>query len=378
MEIYLKRLQLLGSEGVCGKRIESANSHAKEVENMLEKLNESDSSAVGKIIADLETIAHYTKEEEHKRILAESEHLCRLKQLHVDMEMNEKAQSSAWEEIYAAVNKLNDLGAQRHKIVYTVLAEREERDRAQGVYEGMKRYATYMTTRLKALQEAVENSLGFQTSCREHCASLHETITKRMASILDATREAALIEEKEYLSVFQVYYLSLGGLLHSKQKQVEDLDRMMRNNLFQIEVCLETLDADVTQYEKMNEEFQTRRDIIAEKVENLQARGDEQYDLFRPTENALIEADFVFVKPCVMLEEQNITAGQKLLEKRRAHFGVDQEVLTVQEEILKKTAVVTEQARKSGLSSLIKPLSGDGAATPRKPSKGTARRIVSD
>eukprot|EP00759_Apiculatamorpha_spiralis_P007615 PhF_6_TR14882/c0_g1_i1/m.23189 len=378
MELYLKRLQLLGSEGVCGQRLDAAGVHAKDIHEILEVLEATDSDVCSKVEADLDRIGKYVKSQDHQRILAESEHQCTLKQMFVDIETNEKAQNQAWEEIYTAVNKLNDLATSRHKLIQGTIEEREKRDRAQGIYEGMKRHALHMANRLTTLTEAVKSSLNFMSTCKDYASSLHDTIKQRMSTILEATREAALVEQKEYLTVFQNYYLSLGGLLHSKTKQLEDLDRMIRNNNFQIEVCLETLDANVVMYQKLNQDFTAKRDEVANKIDDLRYRGDEQYDFFRPTENALLDCGYEFTRPCVLFEEQNVALGQKMLGLRKAHFGQDQDSLTVQEEVLKKTAVAAEHARKSGLSSLIKPLTEElvKGATPRKPTKGTPRRIV--
>eukprot|EP01012_Entosiphon_sulcatum_P023665 TRINITY_DN2876_c0_g1_i1.p1 TRINITY_DN2876_c0_g1~~TRINITY_DN2876_c0_g1_i1.p1 ORF type:complete len:738 (-),score=195.57 TRINITY_DN2876_c0_g1_i1:77-2212(-) len=271
------------------------------------------------------------------------------------------------DEVYAKVcqlyEQLRELGEARwQQVTERVDAlEREERRK--------EHYASYCRASDEH-QRMLRNVLQNCSECLTAMSAL-ETFLQGGTELVAAKYEASerelkdlrLDEQRNHLSVFRRYYLTVGELLFKKEKRLQELDRLQRHAELQVQMARDTLDSNIKQYRDQAHVFEEETNQLSEVVNALREKADQAKDDFEETSEALRRDGVQFLHPAIELQEQNVQRRAKLNQLKKKYADKDKEDCEHEEEDVKKLHATTKQAKKSGLASLINPLS------PNRPNK---------
>eukprot|EP00997_Jenningsia_sp_PLL12_P003504 NODE_1660_length_1099_cov_67.210476_g1357_i0.p1 GENE.NODE_1660_length_1099_cov_67.210476_g1357_i0~~NODE_1660_length_1099_cov_67.210476_g1357_i0.p1 ORF type:complete len:217 (+),score=64.32 NODE_1660_length_1099_cov_67.210476_g1357_i0:304-954(+) len=186
----------------------------------------------------------------------------------------------------------------------------------------------------------------------------HESVTNELQGLL-------YDEQRNYLSVFRRFYLTLGELLFKKEKRMQEAQRQLRNAQLQVEIAKETLDANVKLYKDQTRALSQQYDNISSKVEFLAQKADSVKEDFEPTDHALRAQGLQFLHPAIELQELNVARRVKLNTVRRRFMEQDRDDVAEEDEAVANMTAAAMQAKKMGLSSLV------GSLSSPRGSKGT-------
>eukprot|EP00667_Euglena_gracilis_P002523 EG_transcript_2524 len=321
----------------------------------------------------LERLGHDLEKVEDAKVAAndqfaerKAKHQRLVEMTEAELAANQQEQDEVWERITQAFADLTALAQARVK---------KADDLIQGVqdYEGsrvdferrMKVYEEHLIT-LQDLQRACrlseETLLAFEDFATDAVKRGQQVASQSSSEGDHLARE----EQKRYLALFRQFYMQLGELLFKKQKRLEEVDRMVRSCVFQIDFCKETLDPDLTRYREQLKDLQLLRVEVADKVNRLQIRGDSRATQFLPHEEKMRRAGLEFDSPLLEMHEEIAHNRTRVLEQRQKFLRKDKEELVDKEAMgIDELLQTTKTARVQGPHTLLSPR--PGAASPKTP-----------
>lgn len=334
-----------------------------------EQMNESkhiNDDLMGKIDQDLKRIQQKVFEEQEGMKYREQEFNDIQTRMGEEMLNNQRQQEKVWRDITYSFKELQELAEGRFKETENWMKEVEKHERRKVEYNAVLKVCEEHSKTLTDLQHDCNNCEQLLRNYDEFIRGATKSITAMADAVTAESNEYALQEQKEYLVIFRQYYMQLGELLFKKQKRLEEVDRMIRNCEFQIDFCKETLDPDLHKYREQLKELQARRIETADRVARMQVRGDDRAAQFMPHEDALRAAQYEFESPLLEMHEDVVDRRARVLQQRQKFIDKDKEELVDKEaEGIENLVTTTKQARKTGVSSLIHPLS-PGKGSPGK------------
>eukprot|EP00992_Anisonema_acinus_P015198 TRINITY_DN9655_c0_g1_i1.p1 TRINITY_DN9655_c0_g1~~TRINITY_DN9655_c0_g1_i1.p1 ORF type:complete len:811 (+),score=210.83 TRINITY_DN9655_c0_g1_i1:64-2496(+) len=291
-----------------------------------------------------------------------------------DLQTNGHRQHQAWLDIIEAYDALVKLGDQRKGIVDKYIADRDTHERAKGAHEAWMATAADQQNRLQNLLTDAQNFVNCLDNLQLFVKQTTHTIHDRIDAVKAEIRKVLLDEQKRYLNIFRRFYLTSGELLYKKEKRLEEIEKMIEQNQFQIGFVKESLDPNAVMYRAHNMELTKLKDEIALKVEWLKDICDTASVDFAPTEEALKAAGVDFVSPTIELQELLVDRRAKVAEVREGFSAYQKAKLDKEKEDIQKQANVAKQAKMTGLTQLISPLSPRTGSEPSPAAQTTTPR----
>eukprot|EP00670_Eutreptiella_braarudii_P029303 CAMPEP_0174377362 /NCGR_PEP_ID=MMETSP0811_2-20130205/121418_1 /TAXON_ID=73025 ORGANISM="Eutreptiella gymnastica-like, Strain CCMP1594" /NCGR_SAMPLE_ID=MMETSP0811_2 /ASSEMBLY_ACC=CAM_ASM_000667 /LENGTH=354 /DNA_ID=CAMNT_0015529395 /DNA_START=27 /DNA_END=1092 /DNA_ORIENTATION=+ len=270
---------------------------------------------------------------------------------------NEDRQEECWRKIQDLERQLQKLGTERFEEVKRRIEENDREEKRKVEYQ---QFLDVVSQHKKLLELTVYNcdlairAIGIiEELVAEGCSAIKARYDKTNQELDLAIRAIGIIEElvaegcsaikarydktnqeladlrllvhQEYLGVFRRLYKTLGQLVYKKEKKLEEIDRNIRTTHIQLEFCIETFDPNAKKHSDSKKDLYKQRANIEEELQMLKDKMATALELFRPTEEALIQAGIEFVHPIEEVEEGNLQRRSKMVEYR-AHLSKNEEV----------------------------------------------------
>eukprot|EP01006_Ploeotia_vitrea_P027748 TRINITY_DN60519_c0_g1_i1.p1 TRINITY_DN60519_c0_g1~~TRINITY_DN60519_c0_g1_i1.p1 ORF type:complete len:879 (-),score=131.15 TRINITY_DN60519_c0_g1_i1:209-2845(-) len=278
---------------------------------------------------------------------------------------NSKKQQKVWTDIAYSFKEMKELGEKRYAEIDNWIKDVEKHERRKVEFNMCIDICQRHTHELEDLMNDCHITDELLKQFDEFIRQASTTITDQADNISAEGDQLALNEQKHLLESFKRFYLWLGEFLYKKEKRLEELDRQIRNTEFQINFAMETLDPEINMYKDQLKELCKKREEVHAKVDDLRERGDRRAEEFKPHEEALRASGMEFISPILELQEENLKRRQGALAKRRDFHEKDKiELVDREEENLNQLDNITKQARKTGIHSLVHPLSPTQAGSP--------------
>jgi len=358
IDVYIFRLNTLLDKGTRNRLLENLRQLCEQADTQMNETKHINDDLMGKIDADLKQIQQKVFEEQEGMKYREQEFLDIQQRMGEELMNNQRQQEKVWRDITYSFKELQELSEGRFKECENWMKEVEKHERRKVEYNAVLQVCEDHS---RTLTEMLHDC----NACEQLLRNFDEFIrgaTKTITALADSTTaqcdDWALEDQKTYLVVFREFYMRLGEFLFKKQKRLEEVDRMIRNCEFQIDFCKETLDPDLHKYREQLKELQVRRVDVSERVQRMQVRGDDRAAQFMPHEDALRAAEYEFDSPLLEMHEDIVDRRARVLGQRQKFIDKDKEELVDKEaEGIEHLVVTTKQARKTGVSSLVHPLS---------------------
>eukprot|EP00992_Anisonema_acinus_P011910 TRINITY_DN7765_c0_g1_i1.p1 TRINITY_DN7765_c0_g1~~TRINITY_DN7765_c0_g1_i1.p1 ORF type:complete len:559 (+),score=165.66 TRINITY_DN7765_c0_g1_i1:454-2130(+) len=166
----------------------------------------------------------------------------------------------------------------------------------------------------------------------------------------DCDRELADLRLKEHkgnLAVTRRYYLCVGELLYRKEKQIQELDRILRSNDLSLDFVKETLDVDREGYRNSQRNATATKDRVVAKVNLLKDKLEDAAEKFQFTADALDEAKIDYVHPAVEMQEVNVERRSKALALRKQYQDKDLNEVNGEASNIQKVSQLATDVRQS-------------------------------
>eukprot|EP01012_Entosiphon_sulcatum_P048551 TRINITY_DN67041_c0_g1_i1.p1 TRINITY_DN67041_c0_g1~~TRINITY_DN67041_c0_g1_i1.p1 ORF type:complete len:806 (-),score=176.31 TRINITY_DN67041_c0_g1_i1:60-2477(-) len=269
----------------------------------------------------------------------------------------EQKQDAVWQDIIELLLKIRAMSEQRKATVDKYVTEREVFERQKGEYERWVAVHAAHKKELEHLSQDVTEFTHLLINLELYVKTATATIHDRIDKVAEEVNKLLFEEQKAYLKHFRRYYLTIGELLYRKEERLAEIEKMIEQNQFQLGLIRETLDPNAAMYKAHTMELTRLRDEVATKVEWLRDLGDTAEMDFQPTESALRKAGVDFLAPTIELQEQLATRKMKVADMREQYADHMREKVFRSKDDIQKQANVAKQAKTTGLSSLISPLS---------------------
>jgi len=238
---------------------------------------------------------------------------------------NEDRQEECWRKIQDLERQLQKLGTERFEEVKRRIEENDREEKRKVEYQ---QFLDVVSQHKKLLELTVYNcdlairAIGIiEELVAEGCSAIKARYDKTNQELADLR----LLVHQEYLGVFRRLYKTLGQLVYKKEKKLEEIDRNIRTTHIQLEFCIETFDPNAKKHSDSKKDLYKQRANIEEELQMLKDKMATALELFRPTEEALIQAGIEFVHPIEEVEEGNLQRRSKMVEYR-AHLSKNEEV----------------------------------------------------
>eukprot|EP00668_Euglena_longa_P042790 GGOE01056646.1.p1 GENE.GGOE01056646.1~~GGOE01056646.1.p1 ORF type:complete len:587 (+),score=154.99 GGOE01056646.1:28-1788(+) len=238
---------------------------------------------------------------------------------------NEDKQDECWRKIQDLERQLQKLGTERFEEVKRRIEENDREEKRKVEYQ---QFLDVVSQHKKLLELTVYNcdlairAIGIiEELVAEGCSAIKARYDKTNQELADLR----LLVHQEYLGVFRRLYKTLGQLVYKKEKKLEEIDRNIRTTHIQLEFCIETFDPNAKKHSDSKKDLYRLRANIEEELQMLKDKMATALEMFRPTEEALIQAGVEFVHPIEEVEEGNLQRRSKILEYR-AHLSKQEEV----------------------------------------------------
>uniref|UniRef100_A0A6T2IZJ6 Paraflagellar rod protein n=1 Tax=Eutreptiella gymnastica TaxID=73025 RepID=A0A6T2IZJ6_9EUGL len=238
---------------------------------------------------------------------------------------NEDRQEECWRKIQDLERQLQKLGTERFEEVKRRIEENDREEKRKVEYQ---QFLDVVSQHKKLLELTVYNcdlairAIGIiEELVAEGCSAIKARYDKTNQELADLR----LLVHQEYLGVFRRLYKTLGQLVYKKEKKLEEIDRNIRTTHIQLEFCIETFDPNAKKHSDSKKDLYKERANIEEELQMLKDKMATALELFRPTEEALIQAGIEFVHPIEEVEEGNLQRRSKMVEYR-AHLSKNEEV----------------------------------------------------
>jgi len=256
---------------------------------------------------------------------------------------NEDKQDECWRKIQDLERQLQKLGTERFEEVKRRIEENDREEKRKVEYQ---QFLDVVSQHKKLLELTVYNcdlairAIGIiEELVAEGCSAIKARYDKTNQELADLR----LLVHQEYLGVFRRLYKTLGQLAYKKEKKLEEVDRQIRTTHIQLEFCIETLDPNAKKHSDSKKDLYKLRANIEEEVQMLKDKMATALELFRPTEEALVQAGVEFVHPIEEVEEGNIQRRSKMVEYR-AHMAKQEEVkIAAEREEVKRAKNLSHQ-----------------------------------
>ena len=238
---------------------------------------------------------------------------------------NEDRQEECWRKIQDLERQLQKLGTERFEEVKRRIEENDREEKRKVEYQ---QFLDVVSQHKKLLELTVYNcdlairAIGIiEELVAEGCSAIKARYDKTNQELADLR----LLVHQEYLGVFRRLYKTLGQLVYKKEKKLEEIDRNIRTTHIQLEFCIETFDPNAKKHSDSKKDLYKQRANIEEELQMLKDKMATALELFRPTEEALVQAGIEFVHPIEEVEEGNLQRRSKMVEYR-AHLSKNEEV----------------------------------------------------
>jgi|UniRef100_A0A7S4GEK4 hypothetical protein len=265
---------------------------------------------------------------------------------------NEDRQDECWRKIQDLERQLQKLGTERFEEVKRRIEENDREEKRKVEYQ---QFLDVVSQHKKLLELTVYNcdlairAIGIiEELVAEGCSAIKARYDKTNQELADLR----LLVHQEYLGVFRRLYKTLGQLVYKKEKKLEEIDRNIRTTHIQLEFCIETFDPNAKKHSDSKKDLYKQRANIEEELQMLKDKMATALELFRPTEEALIQAGIEFVHPIEEVEEGNLQRRSKMVEYR-AHMSKQEElkIAAEREEIKRaKQLMIAQGPRTPGKS----------------------------
>uniref|UniRef100_A0A7S1J6F6 Uncharacterized protein n=1 Tax=Eutreptiella gymnastica TaxID=73025 RepID=A0A7S1J6F6_9EUGL len=274
-----------------------------------------------------------------------------------DLLSNADKQQKVWDTILSACADLVRHVEARRSTVTRYLEDRERHDRYKGDAEHWLQLAEHRHSQLQKLLGAAGTQVGLLNNMELALGKTADIIRERLHLIKGEVDRVLTDEQKLHFMVFRRQYLTIGELLYKKAQRLEELEKMIDQNNFQIGFAKEALDPNVNMYKMHTLELTKVKEELLIKVDYLKDRADEAASMFEPTEQALKEHGVDFVHPAVELQEILVERKQKANELRHCYFNVQQSKNSLAKADISQQATILKQVKSTGIIQLLPPLS---------------------
>jgi len=234
------------------------------------------------------------------------------------LDTNAKKQSDAWHGVLTAIGVVLQLHNERSGLVAGVVNAREAEDQRHQAYQALLESTQ---TQKSNLQQILRELDQFEKLFAE-VQSCGEEAKKKLSDkiqVADAVlRNVRLDEQRNHLSVFRRYSLTLGDYLYRREKRVTDISKAIRSVAMSREVARDVLDRNVDRYDGDRQSLEQERADLTAETAMLKKSMDGAMALFVPTEQALHLAGVKFVHPTKELDgilAQRETEAQAVRKK---------------------------------------------------------------
>eukprot|EP01006_Ploeotia_vitrea_P063267 TRINITY_DN85229_c0_g1_i1.p1 TRINITY_DN85229_c0_g1~~TRINITY_DN85229_c0_g1_i1.p1 ORF type:complete len:879 (-),score=94.04 TRINITY_DN85229_c0_g1_i1:209-2845(-) len=288
-----------------------------------------------------------------------------------NLTQNRKHQEAVIDAIVKKVEEWTALTETRLQQMELFVAEREKQEQLIQDYNKSVEVAGEWSRKLKKMIGAAEKSAAFVEHFENFFKKAPPKITHKAESSWNKVSDGLVVEQKTYLEVFRHYYLDVGEMVYKKEKREEEIERSLRNLQYKIEFAAESLDPNVDEYKKQQEDLVRTRQEIKRKLAILRSNGDIAVEEFQPTEQALRERGVNFLHPRIELEELNVQRRSGALGKRKVYAQAEQRYLEDDNDELLRIDNTVKEAKSSGLATLISPLGKQPLGTPTQSTSQT-------
>eukprot|EP01006_Ploeotia_vitrea_P019768 TRINITY_DN52009_c0_g1_i1.p1 TRINITY_DN52009_c0_g1~~TRINITY_DN52009_c0_g1_i1.p1 ORF type:complete len:850 (+),score=104.95 TRINITY_DN52009_c0_g1_i1:68-2617(+) len=270
-----------------------------------------------------------------------------------DLHTNERRQNKCWDIIIEHFEELKRLGAERTRMNKVLLDEGEKEGHRKSdyskfldVFNKHNESITNLKNQVKSYIDVIDKFLDFTSDVEKGVQDKVEKLNKEADALI-------LEEQRNYHAMFKRTYLNIGELLFRKEKQMEEMDRVLRGNEYQLSQCKETFDPWVKKYKNRSTKLERQREEVARKIELLRQRADKAAEDFEATQDVLEHLGYE--DPTVELQELNVERRGMANQKLEKLVDRDKDAALAEKlniDVLQKAA---KQAKEQGLRSLVSP-----------------------
>eukprot|EP00755_Sulcionema_specki_P019183 Sspe_Gene.11926::Locus_4055_Transcript_1_1_Confidence_1.000_Length_2275::g.11926::m.11926 len=270
---------------------------------------------------------------------------------------NAQKQHQTFENIKKLYADLTFLGDERKGLVDDLIhakAKFEERmasaEKFQIVAAEHKAVLEDLCKLIAEAQSTYEDVERFEQNTRDKLSAAAEQARKDTEDIL-------LKERRAYYSEFRRYYGTLGELLFAKERRIEEVGDQLESTQHALDMIKTTLDPMKRDYVERIHALERTKQMLEMEVESLRERADQAAEDAEPTEEALLKAGEKIVSPVIELQEINHDKQQQVVAKRKETLEKKKNAVETQELVSASNKQRAKQARATGLSSHMRPLS---------------------
>jgi len=273
---------------------------------------------------------------------------------------NAAAQTAKFEEIAKLYAELTALGEERRGHIADLVHEKEQQEQRTAAFERFclttaehKAMLEDLLGRLDVTQKTYDGTERFIQDTKDSMLQTTEVAKRETADIL-------LKERRDYYVSFREYYTTLGDLLYSKEKRLEETEDLMdclEQKLKLSQVCL---DKNAHNYREQMKDLMKAKKINELEIDDLRERADKAVEDAQDTEDALESAGDEIMSPAIELQEQNAKRSEMVTEARVAGARKKSEDVERQKDEMNKNLRKAKEVKAAkGLSSMMRPLSPD-------------------
>eukprot|EP01062_Namystynia_karyoxenos_P069838 TRINITY_DN65279_c0_g1_i1.p1 TRINITY_DN65279_c0_g1~~TRINITY_DN65279_c0_g1_i1.p1 ORF type:complete len:762 (+),score=294.98 TRINITY_DN65279_c0_g1_i1:87-2288(+) len=370
LKLLHERLSLLDGAGQDTSYVETAQQLAKRVRECTEQQEGHNKAPLNiPVEADIRHIDHHLAHLKDR--LAEDEERCQraCAALEGELRANADRQLEKYDLVAQLHQEIVELGEQRRGIVDRLLKQKHDLEDNKAASEAVVPVALAHRKVLEELSKVLGEMVPTTQSTVPYVDRSLANIEQQFSEARGDTAETLLKEQREYYKVFHEFYLFAGELLYIRERRLEELEGQLDDTQWNIEMCRTVLDPNIKTYQERASALQQKIAGLEAEITEFRRRLDEAAAEAAPVEEALMEVqqpgDPPIVSPVILLQERNTAKAQEVIKRRREAVGRKGTRLETQEEV---TANAVHQAsvakRAGGATSQMRPLAGDGAASP--------------
>ena len=174
------------------------------------------------------------------------------------------------------------------------------------------------------------------------------------------TEYVLLRERREFYSQFTEYYSTLGDLLFAKECRLQELDGHTAAVEHLRDMSKTTLDPKKADYLITLRDLEKQKQILSLDISNLKARADQAAEDAASTEEELMKHGDKIVSPVIELQEKNSDRHLEVTAMRKQRAIQTQKSIDHHEEKTTSLRQLALQARSTGMTCHMRPLSPEG------------------
>eukprot|EP01065_Artemidia_motanka_P025214 TRINITY_DN3014_c4_g1_i1.p1 TRINITY_DN3014_c4_g1~~TRINITY_DN3014_c4_g1_i1.p1 ORF type:complete len:705 (+),score=325.23 TRINITY_DN3014_c4_g1_i1:60-2174(+) len=367
VNVHLERLDLLLSSGQGEAFLARLDEAVDFLRKLLEDGRADADNLAQRLNQDLDAADRELKERHRQReddALEMQRKQTKCKQL---LQENSQKQNQAFDEITRLYRELTALGDERKGYIDDLVHEKTEHEKRAAAFERFCVTAAEhrgiledLLRRLELTQETYDGTEKFVQLTKDNMAKTTELARQETADIL-------LKEQRDYYSAFREYYKTLGELLYAKERRLEETEDHMDCLSQKIKLAHVCLDRHAQSYKEQLRDLQRSRQLNECEIDDLRERADRAVEEAQATEEALVAAGDPIVSPAIELQEENVRRQAAVTEARKESAKKRVDDVERQEQDSHRAQRDAKQARASGLSLHMRPLSPDPSKYKHKP-----------